>query len=59
MSPMYSYYCPKCGVVVLDHRTMDERDKVNPCLFCDVPLKRDLGFGSVAFKGSGFYSTDK
>lgn len=59
MSPLYYYTCPECGLGIVDSRTIEDRDNASSCSICEVPLKRDLGFGSVAFKGSGFYSTDK
>jgi putative FmdB family regulatory protein len=59
MSPIYSYKCPKCETVTSDNRTIAERDVETYCENCQSLLQRILKFGSVAFRGSGFYSTDK
>lgn len=59
MSPVYAYKCPKCDLSVIEDRYIDDRDNLTECVDCKVLMKRLLNFGSVAFRGSGFYSTDK
>ena len=55
--PYYEYICNKCGYFELE-RSMN--DNSNPsCPRCNTfDIKRIFGKIGVAFKGSGFYSTD-
>lgn len=57
--PIYSYKCRECGLVFLENMPISKRDEPTPCASCKGKLMRIVEFGSIAFKGSGFYSTDK
>jgi putative FmdB family regulatory protein len=57
--PVYEYECKKCSERLLEERPMSEADLPKGCERCGSQLKRIYNFGSVTFKGSGFYRTDK
>lgn len=55
--PTYSYVCIKCEHALdVQHSIHDESLKV--CPECKGELKKVFGKVGIAFKGSGFYSTD-
>lgn len=57
--PAYEYRCAKCGLHLEEERTLEQGAEPSNCIACDSPLIRLYNFGSVTFKGSGFYKTDK
>jgi putative FmdB family regulatory protein len=57
--PTYSYKCGNCDEIRFEIRNMSDSELEILCRECSEPMKRVFDFGSVAFKGSGFYSTDK
>lgn len=58
--PVYEYKCSECSKAATLIRAADDRDKDLPqCSDCDSGLKRVYSSIGVAFRGSGFYSTDK
>ncbi len=57
--PVYQYQCKKCGYVVEKHQSFSD-EPLKTCPNCgEDELRKKFGNVSVAFKGSGFYSTDK
>lgn len=55
---LYEYRCPNCDKTAEDitkNKTIQCSCKGEKSPF----MKRVYGFGGVAFKGSGFYKTDK
>ncbi|MEY3311908.1 MAG: hypothetical protein RL348_1251 [Bacteroidota bacterium] len=55
--PIYEYDCSKCGQFELE-RSMNDNSSPS-CPICNaLDIKRIFGKIGVAFKGSGFYSTD-
>ena len=58
--PIYEYKCSECSEKVTLVKAGDERDKNLPaCKTCGSDIKRVYSSIGIAFKGSGFYSTDK
>lgn len=58
--PIYEYKCIKCDTKQTLVKSADDRDKDLPsCKACNSDIKRVYSKVGVAFKGSGFYSTDK
>lgn len=55
--PTYTYECP-CGQVLDVIHGMTEDPDVD-CDNCGGPMDRIFSAPQIAFKGSGFYSTDK
>lgn len=56
--PIYDYYCVLCDREYSEQKSMDS-DTRSMCSVCGTVAIRKYNFGSVSFKGSGFYSTDK
>jgi putative FmdB family regulatory protein len=55
--PTYEYACKSCG----DHLEVQQSftdDSLTTCPSCGGPLRKVFGNIAIAFKGSGFYSTD-
>jgi len=57
--PVYSYTCDKCGRKQDVRTDLDKADLPQHCPKCKTAMRKLLGFGGVAFKGNGFYTTDK
>jgi putative FmdB family regulatory protein len=57
--PLYEFACRKCGVETSAHYKIDEAVAYPNCQTCGEQMIRMYNFGSVSFKGSGFYTTDK
>lgn len=57
--PIYQYLCKKCDLIVIESKSVDERDDEVVCEHCNIPTKRLFSSPGVSFRGSGFYSTDK
>jgi len=56
---IYEYTCGVCNKSVTISRSITDPDGSYECNACNLPLKRVYSLSSVAFRGSGFYSTDK
>ena len=57
--PVYSYRCPKCGYHKDVRTELDKADLPQYCPTCLIEMRKLFGLGGVAFKGTGFYRTDK
>ena len=58
--PIYEYKCIECDTKQTLVKSSDDRDSNLPqCKACNSDIKRVYSKVGVAFKGSGFYSTDK
>jgi putative FmdB family regulatory protein len=58
--PTYEYKCPECAEKSVFIRTISEKEPEYMCKTCNLKLARVyLSNVNIAFKGSGFYSTDK
>ena len=55
----YDYKCTDCDTTITVSRGMTEDDPGYTCETCNSTLNRVYSNVGVAFKGSGFYSTDK
>lgn len=55
--PRYDYKCPACGKVVEIAHPAD-KPIIVCCDDCEEIMKKQIGEVGIAFKGSGFYSTD-
>ena len=55
--PVYSYECKGCGHAFDARQSMSD-DALTTCPECGGQLRKKYGAAGVAFKGSGFYSTD-
>jgi putative FmdB family regulatory protein len=56
--PTYEYVCKSCG----DRLEVQQRftdDALTECPRCEGPLRKVFGNVGIAFKGSGFYKTDR
>jgi putative FmdB family regulatory protein len=56
--PLYEFTCIPCDRTLTITASYDELEGLT-CPDCKEILKRSYTFGAVAFKGSGFYRTDK
>jgi putative FmdB family regulatory protein len=57
--PLYEYTC-KAGHIKKEIRSIHEDEPQDiRCAECGEPMTQVLGGVGIAFKGSGFYSTDK
>lgn len=56
--PNYSYRCPDCNVTWEQHQPVETRDEVR-CGECGQQAQRQFNAPGIAFKGAGFYTTDK
>ena len=57
--PIYEYICKKCNISKQISRSFSENDPGYYCDTCNSKLLRVYSNVGVAFKGNGFYSTDK
>jgi putative FmdB family regulatory protein len=58
--PIYEYKCTTCDTKQAIVKKADERDKDLPvCRICKMDMKRVYSNIGVAFKGNGFYTTDR
>jgi putative FmdB family regulatory protein len=57
--PTYDYKCRDCTFTATITTGIKETLNVPICGNCKLELVRDYGLQGIAFKGSGFYSTDK
>lgn len=55
----YEYKCKSCNASETISRGIADKEVVPECKTCKKPLNRVYSSLGVAFKGSGFYSTDK
>jgi putative FmdB family regulatory protein len=54
--PIYEYKCENGHVFDVMQKLSD--DPLTTCLECGAPVRKIMQPVSIAFKGSGFYSTD-
>ena len=55
--PSYSYECKECGSQDISQSIYD--NTLTSCPDCDsIDFRKTFGAIGIAFKGSGFYSTD-
>ena len=57
--PLYEFLCKTCDEIIAEVMDAEQRDKESLCKTCNNPRKRLYSSIGIAFKGSGFYSTDK
>lgn len=57
--PGYLYECKPCERTITVFRSVTAEENVPECVECAKPMQRSFGLSAVAFKGPGFYSTDK
>jgi putative FmdB family regulatory protein len=56
--PRYLYTCKRCDTRTIIVREIQHPEQIPTCLLCEKPQVRLYDFGSVSFKGDGFYSTE-
>lgn len=58
--PTYEYVCVECDKTLQIKRGINSPEVIPSCPECGYQTIRSWNFtGSINFKGSGFYSTDK
>lgn len=57
--PLYEFACKTCGVQSEANYPISASVQYPNCQGCGEQMVRLYNFGSVSFKGSGFYTTDK
>ena len=57
--PLYDYRCKDCEIIKTINRGLNDKAEKVVCETCNSELIRVYSNVGVAFKGSGFYSTDK
>lgn len=57
--PAYDYKCLSCDRTATVISSIKEDKTIPTCHKCKSQMSRDYTFGSVLFRGDGFYSTDK
>jgi putative FmdB family regulatory protein len=57
--PVYEFFCKKCKEGFQKSYPINEAVAYPECPTCGNQMVRLYNFGSVTFKGSGFYRTDK
>lgn len=55
----YEYQCKNCQASIVVYRGIADKESIPKCLACNIDYNRVYSSLGVAFKGSGFYSTDK
>lgn len=55
----YEYKCKQCDASVTIYRGIADKEEIPRCLACEIDYIRVYSSLGVAFKGNGFYSTDK
>jgi putative FmdB family regulatory protein len=56
---LYEYLCKQCDEIEIVNRSINDKEEEVVCRTCNLPKKRIYSSIGIAFKGSGFYSTDK
>lgn len=56
--PLYEYTCDN-GHIKKETRSIHTQEPQHTCDLCNQPMRQVVGGVGVAFKGKGFYSTDK
>ena len=56
--PTYQYKCPICEQTTSVAKRMEE-EVIPICFKCRGAMVRDYSFGSIQFKGGGFYRNDR
>lgn len=57
--PVYHYKCKTCEMTIVMMANINDRHESPTCIKCNARMVRDYGLGTITFKGSGFYRTDK
>lgn len=57
--PQYLFQCKTCNIRLETFSPITADAKIPTCEKCKGGMVRVYAFGSVTFKGKGFYSTDK
>lgn len=57
--PSYDYKCKTCDNSVTLVTGIKEQHEIPSCAKCKADMVREYGLGTITFKGSGFYRTDK
>jgi putative FmdB family regulatory protein len=57
--PLYEFLCKTCDEVTIEVRNAEDREKESVCPTCNNDRKRLYSSIGIAFKGNGFYSTEK
>jgi putative regulatory protein, FmdB family len=55
----YEFHCRRCNERTTKIHPLSEPLAYPPCPTCGEQMLRVYNFGSVTFKGSGFYRNDK
>jgi putative FmdB family regulatory protein len=55
----YEFHCRKCNTTITTMHKIGDAVAYPSCPECQEQMVRLYNFGSVSFKGAGFYSTDK
>lgn len=56
---MYEYKCPRCSTLLSVERSIHAEASTPSCADCGELMSRVWSSPPIAFRGSGFYSTDK
>lgn len=57
--PKYEYQCIDCKSLVEVECSIYNTPETPDCQICEMPMSRFYSTPGIAFKGTGFYSTDK
>ena len=57
--PLYEFLCKTCDEIIIEVRNSDDSGKESVCPTCNNTRKRLYSSVGIAFKGNGFYSTEK
>jgi putative FmdB family regulatory protein len=57
--PLYEFLCKTCDEILTEVRSPEDSGKESICQTCNTPRKRLYSSIGIAFKGNGFYSTEK
>jgi hypothetical protein len=57
--PVYEFKCPNCSTLFEIALEVHNRDEVPVWCVCKNRMERQIAKPGVAFKGHGFYTTDK
>jgi putative FmdB family regulatory protein len=56
--PVYSFVCPKCGLVFEQRLSFKNANSSIGCPNCQNVVKKLISKPAIIFKGQGFYVTD-
>jgi putative FmdB family regulatory protein len=57
--PHYAFKCKNCNEELVETCEYEDLPATFQCPKCFLTMVRDFKFGSIQFKGTGFYLTDK